>query len=43
MPAPNLDSPKYIIAFTVVLCGVCAVFVAAAAVGLKDRHLWARG
>jgi Na+-transporting NADH:ubiquinone oxidoreductase subunit C len=38
MPAPDLDSPKYIVVFTVALCGVCAVFVSSAAVGLADRQ-----
>lgn len=38
MPGPDLDSPKYIVGFTVALCGVCAVFVASAAVGLADKQ-----
>ncbi len=38
MPTPDLGSPKYIVGFTVVLCGVCAIFVSSAAVGLKDRQ-----
>lgn len=38
MPAPNLDSPVYIVGFATALCGVCAVFVSSAAVGLKDRQ-----
>ncbi|MEM7675312.1 MAG: Na(+)-translocating NADH-quinone reductase subunit C [Myxococcota bacterium] len=36
MPGPNLNSTGYIVGFATALCGVCAVFVAASAVGLKD-------
>lgn len=39
MPARNLESKRYIIMFAVLLCGVCALFVSSAAVGLRDRQL----
>ena len=38
MSGPNLNSTGYIVGFATVLCGVCAVFVASSAVGLKDRQ-----
>ena len=38
MSGPNLNSTAYIIGFATALCGVCAIFVAASAVGLKDRQ-----
>ena len=38
MPGPNLNSTGYIVGFATALCGVCAIFVASAAVGLKDKQ-----
>lgn len=38
MPGPNLNSTGYIVGFATALCGVCAIFVASAAVGLKERQ-----
>lgn len=38
MAGPNLNSTGYIVGFATALCGVCAIFVAASAVGLKDRQ-----
>ncbi len=38
MPGPNLNSTGYIVGFATALCGVCAIFVASSAVGLKERQ-----
>ncbi len=38
MSGPNLNSTGYIVGFVTALCGVCAMFVATAAVGLKDKQ-----
>ena len=39
MPVRDVNSPKYVAFFAVLLCGVCSLLVASSAVGLRDRQL----
>ncbi len=38
MPRRNLESPRYILGFATAVCFVCSLFVAGAAVGLRERQ-----
>lgn len=38
MPSRDIQSPKYVAFFAVMLCGVCSLLVASSAVGLRDRQ-----